>query len=124
MYLPVHTHAFHTETSISYDFETLNEKRQVADVDACTDDFQIVLSPERNALYGDIGWRFLILNAIEKAQIASLWIAYRRRICCLQCKIHTTGRKNTGVHVGCVFLGSLLEFLWIDCVGGNLPNSR
>ncbi|EYU32837.1 hypothetical protein MIMGU_mgv1a024512mg [Erythranthe guttata] len=63
----VHLHALHTETSISYDFKTLNKKQQVAHVDACTDDFQIVLSPERNALYGDSSWRFLMLNAIEKA---------------------------------------------------------
>ncbi|KAL7160391.1 hypothetical protein ABFS83_01G091800 [Erythranthe nasuta] len=63
----VHLHALHTETSISYDFKTLNEKRQVAHVDACTDNFQIALSPERNVLYGDSSWRFLMLNAIEKA---------------------------------------------------------
>lgn len=62
----VHLEALHTETSISYEFKTLHNKKEVAHLDVSSQDFQIFLSPERNALYGDSGWRRLMLNAIEK----------------------------------------------------------
>ncbi|KAK6137578.1 hypothetical protein DH2020_028682 [Rehmannia glutinosa] len=68
----VQLHAVHTETSVSYEFKTLNEKKEIEDLDFCTQDCQIVVSPERNALYGDSGWRCLMLNAIEKAVVHPL----------------------------------------------------
>ncbi|KAL3829884.1 hypothetical protein ACJIZ3_018686 [Penstemon smallii] len=55
-------HAVHTETSISYEFKTSQPKKEVDHRDLCT---QILLSPERIALYGDSGWRCLMLNAIK-----------------------------------------------------------
>ncbi|KAI3470120.1 hypothetical protein Pfo_026783 [Paulownia fortunei] len=63
----VQLHAVHTETSISYQFNTSHDKKEVAHLDLCTQDCQIVLSSQRIALYGDSGWRCLMLNAIEKA---------------------------------------------------------
>ncbi|KAK4483604.1 hypothetical protein RD792_010803 [Penstemon davidsonii] len=61
----VRLHAVHTETSISYELKTSQPKKEVDHFDLCTRDFQILLSPERNALYGDSGWRCLMLNAIK-----------------------------------------------------------
>lgn len=63
----VQLHAVHTETSISYEFKNSLDKKEVANLDLHTQDCQIVMSPERNALYGDSGWRYLMLNAIKKA---------------------------------------------------------
>ncbi|KAL8539771.1 hypothetical protein ACS0TY_001394 [Phlomoides rotata] len=60
-------HAVHSETSISYKFKTYLDNKEAAQLDLQTRDCQIVLSPERNALYGDGAWRSLMLNAIEKA---------------------------------------------------------
>lgn len=57
----VHLQAFHTETSISYELKASYDKQEVSQ------DCQIVLSPERYALYGDRNWRHLMLNAIGKA---------------------------------------------------------
>ncbi|KAG8376293.1 hypothetical protein BUALT_Bualt09G0048200 [Buddleja alternifolia] len=64
----VHLHAVHNETSISYEFRNSQQKKKEVAAygkDFCTQIFN--LSPERNALYGDSGWRCLMLNAIEKA---------------------------------------------------------
>ncbi|KAL3647182.1 Protein arginine N-methyltransferase 7 [Castilleja foliolosa] len=63
----VQLQAFHNETSISYEFKASNGKKEAPCLDLCTPDSQIVLSPERNALYGNSGWRCLMLNAIKKA---------------------------------------------------------
>ncbi|GFQ01327.1 protein arginine n-methyltransferase 1.6 [Phtheirospermum japonicum] len=63
----VQLQAVHNETSISYEFKTSNDKKEAPHLDFCTPDCQIVLSPERNALYGNSGWRCLMLNAIKKA---------------------------------------------------------
>ncbi|KAK4389491.1 protein arginine N-methyltransferase 1.6, partial [Sesamum angolense] len=63
----VRLHAVHTETSISYRFETSQDKKSVTRHDFCIRDCQIVLSPERIALYGDDCWRCLMVNAIGKA---------------------------------------------------------
>ncbi|XP_011081252.1 protein arginine N-methyltransferase 1.6 [Sesamum indicum] len=60
-------HAVHTETSISYQFETSQDKKSVTLHDFCIPDCQIVLPPERIALYGDNCWRCLMLNALRKA---------------------------------------------------------
>ncbi|KAL0395237.1 UNVERIFIED_CONTAM: protein arginine N-methyltransferase 1.6 [Sesamum latifolium] len=60
-------HAVHTETSISYQFETSQDKKSVTRRDLCIRDCEIVLPPERIALYGDNCWRCLMLNAIGKA---------------------------------------------------------
>lgn len=61
----VQLHAAHTETSISYEFKTSDSKKE--DYDLCLQDSQILLLPERNALYGDHGWRGMMLQAIQNA---------------------------------------------------------
>lgn len=63
----VQLHAAHTETSISYEFKTSYYEKEDTNIDLHTQDCQIVLLPERIALYGDSGWRDLMLNAIKKA---------------------------------------------------------
>ncbi|KAL6556908.1 Protein arginine N-methyltransferase 7 [Orobanche hederae] len=63
----IQLNAVHTETSILYEFKTPNGKKEVTYRDSCLQDFQILLSPERNALYGNSGWRCLVLNVIGKA---------------------------------------------------------
>lgn len=63
----VQLRAVHTETSISYEFKTSCDETKAANIDLHTRDSQIVLLPERIALYGDGGWRDLMLNAIQKA---------------------------------------------------------
>ncbi|KAL0312911.1 UNVERIFIED_CONTAM: protein arginine N-methyltransferase 1.6 [Sesamum radiatum] len=68
----VQLYAVHTETSISYQFETSQNKKSVTRRDFCIRDCQIVLPPERIALYGDNYWRCLMLNAIGKALLFDL----------------------------------------------------
>lgn len=63
----VHLNAVHTETSITYDFKTSCDDTKGKNIDLHTRDCQIVLLPERIALYGDRGWRDLMLNAVQKA---------------------------------------------------------
>ncbi|EPS70481.1 hypothetical protein M569_04274, partial [Genlisea aurea] len=53
--------ATHTETAISYEFE--NSSTESTDQD---NEIQIALTPERSALYGDSGWRSLMINATKK----------------------------------------------------------
>lgn len=63
----VQLHAVHTEMSISYEFKSSCNEAEVSNRDFHTLDCQIVLLPERISLYGDNEWRYLMLNAIEKA---------------------------------------------------------
>ncbi|GER28048.1 protein arginine N-methyltransferase 7 [Striga asiatica] len=63
----VRLHAVHNETSISYEFKSSDEKKEVAHFDPCIQDNQIALTPERIALYGTRSWRSLMLKAVEKA---------------------------------------------------------
>ncbi|KAH6822280.1 protein arginine methyltransferase 7 [Perilla frutescens var. hirtella] len=62
--------AAHTETSISYELKISCDETEAANLDLHTQDCQIVLLPERIALYGDSGWRDLMLNAIKKAKLS------------------------------------------------------
>lgn len=63
----VHLHAVHNDTSISY-----NIKNRVLRTEAIPDgfkdgDFQLILPPERIAVYGDSQWRCSMLTAIRNA---------------------------------------------------------
>ncbi|XP_062074738.1 protein arginine N-methyltransferase 1.6 isoform X2 [Humulus lupulus] len=62
----VHLHAVHDETSISYNLD----KQSQTDVKMHGikgGDFQLLLSPERIAIYGDNEWRGIMLTAIRSA---------------------------------------------------------
>ncbi|XP_073283374.1 protein arginine N-methyltransferase 1.6-like isoform X2 [Primulina huaijiensis] len=63
----VKLHAVHTETRIAYKFMTSPHMKDVNHHDFDARDSQILLSPERCALYGDSSWRCLMLNAIRRA---------------------------------------------------------
>ncbi|XP_073052071.1 protein arginine N-methyltransferase 1.6 isoform X2 [Primulina eburnea] len=63
----VKLHAVHTEIRITYKFMTSPHMKDVKHHDFDARDSQILLSPERCALYGDSSWRCLMLNAIRRA---------------------------------------------------------
>ncbi|XP_075517942.1 protein arginine N-methyltransferase 1.6 isoform X2 [Primulina tabacum] len=63
----VKLHAVHAETRIAYKFMTSPHMKDVKHHDFDARDSQILLSPERCALYGDSSWRCLMLNAIRRA---------------------------------------------------------
>lgn len=63
----VHLHAFHTDTSISYEFKTQARQTEAEHFDSCNQHCQISLPPERIAIYGDNNWRCSILKVIKNA---------------------------------------------------------
>ncbi|KAI4315264.1 hypothetical protein L6164_028094 [Bauhinia variegata] len=63
----IHLHAIHTDTSISYKLESQKQKTEVLQQELSARDLQLVLSPERIAMYGDKEWRLLNLKAVESA---------------------------------------------------------
>lgn len=63
----VHLHAFHTDTSISYEFKTQAKRTEAEHFDSCNQHCQISLPPERIAIYGDNNWRCSILKVIKNA---------------------------------------------------------
>ncbi|KZV45337.1 protein arginine N-methyltransferase 1.6 [Dorcoceras hygrometricum] len=63
----VKLHAVHTETHVAYKFMTSPQMKYVEHHDFDAQDSQVLLSPERYALYGDNNWRCLMLNAIKRA---------------------------------------------------------
>lgn len=63
----IHLHATHADTSISYNLYTQVSTTEVLHHGLMTGDFQLVLPPERVALYGDKGWRVSMSKAVESA---------------------------------------------------------
>ncbi|KAL7188635.1 hypothetical protein ACSBR1_038486 [Camellia fascicularis] len=63
----LHLHAIHTDISISYEFETQAQGTEIKQCDEFARDDQLILSPERVAIYGDSNWRYSLLEAVKKA---------------------------------------------------------
>lgn len=63
----VHLHAVHTETSISYNLKTQAPRTEVMQYSFDTGDSQLILSPERIAIYGDSEWRDSMLKSMRNA---------------------------------------------------------
>nr|KYP55353.1 Protein arginine N-methyltransferase 7 [Cajanus cajan] len=61
----IHLHATHTETSISYSLDTQVPATEILNHRWTTGDLQLVLPPERAAIYGDKGWRLSMLKAVQ-----------------------------------------------------------
>ncbi|GMY30018.1 protein arginine N-methyltransferase 1.6 [Fagus crenata] len=61
----VHLHAVHTDTSILYNLKTHVPRTGVAQCGFDTGDSQLILSPERIAMYGDSEWRHSMFQAIR-----------------------------------------------------------
>lgn len=61
----IHLHATHNDTSISYNLDTQVSTNEDLHRGLTTGDFQLVLPPERAAIYGDKGWRLSMLKAVE-----------------------------------------------------------
>ncbi|KHN04362.1 Protein arginine N-methyltransferase 1.6 [Glycine soja] len=61
----IHLHATHTETSISYNLDTQVPTSEILNHRCMTGDLQLVLPPERVAIYGDKGWRLSMLKAVQ-----------------------------------------------------------
>ena len=59
--------ASHTETSISYNLKPKIPRTEVTQDNLNTEDFQLILPPERIAIYGDGEWRLCMLTAIRNA---------------------------------------------------------
>ncbi|XP_047179245.1 protein arginine N-methyltransferase 1.6 isoform X2 [Vigna umbellata] len=57
--------ATHTETSFSYNFDTLVPTTEILNHRCMTGDFQLVLPPERAAIYADKEWRLSMLKAVQ-----------------------------------------------------------
>lgn len=62
----VYLHAAHTETSILYNLKTDVPRKSGFD----TGDPQLILSPERIAIYGDREWRQSMFQALRNAVIS------------------------------------------------------
>lgn len=63
----VHLHAVHTETSISYNLKTQAPRIEVMQDSFDAGDSQLILSPERIAIYGDSEWRDSMLKSMRNA---------------------------------------------------------
>ncbi|QCD78732.1 protein arginine N-methyltransferase 1.6 isoform X1 [Vigna unguiculata] len=61
----IHLLATHTETSFSYNFDTVVPTTETLNHRCMTGDFQLVLPPERAAIYADKEWRFSMLKAVQ-----------------------------------------------------------
>lgn len=59
--------AIHTDTSISYNLKTLVPGTDTIQHDNKFEDFQLILPPERVAIYGDSNWRLSMLTALKNA---------------------------------------------------------
>ncbi|CAN0842227.1 Protein arginine N-methyltransferase 1.6 [Linum grandiflorum] len=59
-------HAFHDETSVSYN--VASEGNDVSQYDSAAGDFHLLLPPERIAIHGDIKWRSAMSKAVRKDQ--------------------------------------------------------
>ncbi|XP_015896609.3 protein arginine N-methyltransferase 1.6 isoform X1 [Ziziphus jujuba] len=63
----VHLHAVHNDISISYNLNTQVPRTEVMSYGFKGGDFQLMLSPEKIAIYGDTEWRSSMLTAIKNA---------------------------------------------------------
>lgn len=63
----VHLHAVHNDTSISYNLHAQIPRTEVVTNSLKGGDSQLMLLPERIALYGDTEWRSAMLAAIGNA---------------------------------------------------------
>ncbi|KAK7265923.1 hypothetical protein RJT34_33548 [Clitoria ternatea] len=63
----IHIHATHTETSISYNLDTQAPTTEILHHSLTAGDFQLVLPPERTAIYGDEEWRLSMLKAVQSS---------------------------------------------------------
>lgn len=61
----VHLHAVHTDTSILYNLKTQVPRTGVTQCGFNIGDSQLILSPERIAMYGDSEWRHSMFQAIR-----------------------------------------------------------
>ncbi|KAL9276779.1 hypothetical protein ACSQ67_025684 [Phaseolus vulgaris] len=61
----IHLLATHTETSFSYNFDTRVPTSEILNHKCMTGDFQLVLPPERAAIYADKEWRLSMLKAVQ-----------------------------------------------------------
>ncbi|KAK6274957.1 hypothetical protein POUND7_004666 [Theobroma cacao] len=59
--------ATHEETSVSYNLSVLGSQTDIREHDQRIGDFQLLVSPERIATYGDSEWRLSMLAAVRKA---------------------------------------------------------
>ncbi|KAK7327202.1 hypothetical protein VNO80_31567 [Phaseolus coccineus] len=61
----IHLLATHNETSFSYNFDTRVPASEILNHKCMTGDFQLVLPPERAAIYADKEWRLSMLKAVQ-----------------------------------------------------------
>lgn len=59
-------HAIHDDISISYNLKSQLSRTEIGQHDLFARDSQLILSPERVAIYGDIEWRLCMLTSIKK----------------------------------------------------------
>lgn len=59
--------ASHTETSVSYNLDVQVPQTDIRQHEYRIGDFQLPLSPERIATYGDSQWRLSMLAAVRNA---------------------------------------------------------
>lgn len=68
--------ATHTETSFSYNLNVQVPKTDTRQHDHNNRDFQLLLSPERIAIYGDSKWRSSVLAAVRNAVSSPLALCF------------------------------------------------
>lgn len=71
----IHLDAVHNDTSISYNLHAQIPRIEVMYDGFKGGNFQLMLSPERIAIYGDIEWRSAMLTAIRNAVSLSLYLS-------------------------------------------------
>ncbi|XP_042947869.1 protein arginine N-methyltransferase 1.6 isoform X1 [Carya illinoinensis] len=64
----VYLHAVHSDTSISYNLKAHASRNEVMQYGFDTWDLQLMLSPERIAIYGDNEWRHSMLKTLRNAR--------------------------------------------------------
>lgn len=75
-------HAVHTETSISYNLKSRVLGTEVKQCDVNAKDFQLVLPPERIAIYGNDEWRLSMLTSIRNA-VRPLYLCLSPSLLCV-----------------------------------------
>ena len=61
----IQLHATHNDTKISYDLDSQVPTTEVLHHELTAGDSQLVLPPERAAIYGDREWRLSMFKAVE-----------------------------------------------------------
>jgi hypothetical protein len=77
----VHLHAVHTDTSILYNLKTQVPRTGVTQCGFNIGDSQLILSPERIAMYGDSEWRHSMFQAIRNV-VRSLSFSHMHACTC------------------------------------------